>query len=124
MKLNNDHKTTVLGILGGVLLYLSNVGNFPTTRSDWLHLMSSAFIAGLGYLTNKREWDMLRFLYGRKLPLIALALLVINLIILDRLALTNSDRIQGIIYRLEFLEKYTVKEFPRWVILKMILAYR
>lgn len=52
---SNNHKTTLFGVLGGAFLYMSNIGKFPNTRSDWLSLIASAFIAGLSYYTNKRD---------------------------------------------------------------------
>lgn len=48
-KLLGNWQTTVLGIVGGVLIYLSQLGvNFPMTGQEWVAALAAAFIAAMG----------------------------------------------------------------------------
>lgn len=47
--MNGSWKTTVIGVLGGVVNYLVSLGpNLPTDGKGWGVVMVSAFLAALG----------------------------------------------------------------------------
>jgi hypothetical protein len=54
--MNNDTKTTVVGVLAGILTYWGSTGfSIPANKQQAASLVGSALIMGLGYLTNKPD---------------------------------------------------------------------
>lgn len=54
--MNNDTKSTVVGVLAGVLTYWGSTGfALPTSKQEVASLIGSGLIMGLGYLTNKPD---------------------------------------------------------------------
>ena len=45
-----NKKTTIMGFLTGMALYVSTVGpKFPTNEQEWMGFLAAIFLAGVGY---------------------------------------------------------------------------